>query len=552
MTPPDPAAPETVAEAAAIPRVTTRVVIAGAGLAALYAALSFAPRPVLVLSPGPLGESASSAYAQGGVAAAVGPGDSPAQHAADTRRAGAGTVDAAVADHVTEEALGHILALAARGAPVDRTAEGGFVLSREAAHGRARVVRVRGDGAGRAIMTALIAAVRATPSIQVLEGVVVTGLESAAPGAAGGRITGLRLAAASGRSGECVLRAPAVLLATGGVGGLYARTTNPGSIRGQGLGLAARAGAVIADAEFVQFHPTAIDCGADPLPLATEALRGEGATLVNADGLRFMRALHPDAELAPRDIVARAVFAETRAGRRPALDTRAAVGAAIDTRFPTVAAACRALGLDPVAEPIPIAAAAHYHMGGVAVTEAGRTSLPGLWAIGEVSSTGLHGANRLASNGLLEALVFGHRSARDIAAALDTEETGSARAEAPEVRFAPPPGDVSAPPEAVAKLRALMTEHVGVARTGAGLEAALRAIAALEAAETSPLFRAMTTAATLVAAAALARRESRGGHCRADFPEPDPALAHRSRVTWAEAEAIRSRALSLDEPSLPA
>jgi L-aspartate oxidase len=510
---------------------TERVVIAGAGLAALYAALSLAPRPVLVLSPGPLGESASSAYAQGGVAAAVGPGDSPAQHAADTCRAGAGTVDARVADHVTEEALDHILALAERGAPFDRTEDGGFVLSREAAHGRARVVRVRGDGAGRAIMTALIAAVRATPSIQVLEGIIATGLDLAE-----GRVTGLRLAAADGGSGEGILRAPAVLLATGGAGGLYARTTNPSLIRGQGLGIAARAGAEIADAEFVQFHPTAIDCGADPLPLATEALRGEGATLVNAEGWRFMASVHPDAELAPRDIVARAVFAETRAGRAPALDTRAAIGAAIDTRFPTVAASCRALGLDPLREAIPVAAAAHYHMGGIAVTEEGRSSLPGLWAIGEVSCTGLHGANRLASNGLLEALVFGRRAARDIAAA--SPERGPAR----EVTFTPPPGDVTVPSEAVAALRAIMTDQVGVVRTGEGLTAALREIAALEAAFPSPPFRAMTAAATLIAASALVRAESRGGHFRADFPLSDPALAHPSRMLWRAAEDIRREA----------
>ena len=510
---------------------TDRVVILGAGLAALYAALSLAPRPVLVISPGALGEGASSAFAQGGVAAAVGPGDSPAQHAADTLRAGAGTVDAVVAGHVTEEALDHILALAERGAPFDRTAEGGFVLSREAAHGRARVVRVKGDGAGRAIMAALIAQVRATASIQVLEGLIATGLEIE-----GGRVTGVRLAAADGASGEGRLRAPAVLMATGGVGGLYARTTNPSSIRGQGLGIAARAGAVVADPEFVQFHPTAIDCAADPLPLATEALRGEGAALVDAGGRRFMRDLHPDAELAPRDIVARAVFAEWRAGRRPMLDTREAIGAEIDARFPTVAACCRALGIDPVSEPIPVAAAAHYHMGGVAVDEAGRTSLPGLWAVGEVSSTGLHGANRLASNGLLEALVYGRAAARDIAAAL------GAPGPAAEAYFSLPAGSVAPPPGAVAALRETMTGQVGVSRSAEGLRAALGAIAALEAGSESPVFRAMTAAATLIAAGALARAESRGGHYRTDFPEANPALAHRTRLTLAEAEAIRDGA----------
>ncbi len=518
---------------AGLPETTTdRVVILGAGLAALYAALSLAPRPVLVVSPGPLGEGASSAFAQGGVAAAVGPGDSPAQHAADTLRAGAGTVDAGVAAHVTEEALDHIMALAERGAPFDRTAEGGFVLSREAAHGRARVVRVKGDGAGRAIMTALITATRAAPSIQVLEGLIATGLETE-----NGRVAGVRLAAAEGNTGEALLRVPAVLMATGGVGGLYARTTNPVSIRGQGLGIAARAGAAVADPEFVQFHPTAIDCAADPLPLATEALRGEGAVLLNAEGRRFMLGVHPEAELAPRDIVARAVFAEWRAGRRPVLDTRAAIGAEIDTRFPTVAASCRALGIDPALEPIPVVAAAHYHMGGIAVDEFGRTSLPGLWAIGEVSCTGLHGANRLASNGLLEALVYGRAAARDIAA-----ELRSAGAAEQEVRIALPAGSVAPDADAVAELRAVMTNEVGVARSAEGLRAALRAIAALEASADSPVLRAMTSAATLIAAGALAREESRGGHYRTDFLEAEPAFAHRTRLTLADAEAIRARA----------
>lgn len=511
---------------------TDRVVIVGAGLAALYAALALAPWGAVVVSPAPLGESASSAWAQGGVAAAVGPGDSPADHAADTLRAGAGTVDPSVAAGVTAEALEHILTLAARGAPFDRDAAGRFVLSREAAHGRARVVRVKGDRAGEAIMATLIAALRATPSVQVLEGFAATGLETE-----GGRVVGLRLAAADGRSGEIAVRAPAVLLATGGVGGLYARTTNPGGIRGQGLGMAARAGAVAADAEFVQFHPTAIDCAEDPLPLATEALRGEGAWLVDREGRRFMAGIHPDGELAPRDVVARAVFAAGRAGLRPMLDTRPAIGAGIGAAFPTVAATCRRLGIDPVAEPIPVAAAAHYHMGGLAVDEQGRTTLPGLWAVGEVSSTGLHGANRLASNGLLEALVYGRRAARDIAAGL------SGTAEGAELRLAPPAGETGVDPGAAAALRRIMTDRVGVLRSGPGLRAALAEIAALEAAHPAEAFRNMTAAATLIAAAALARRESRGGHHREDFPMADPAQARRSRMTLAEALEIRRAAM---------
>ena len=505
---------------------TGRVIVVGAGIAGLYAALHLVPQPVLVISPEPLGEGASSAWAQGGIAAAIGPGDSPADHAADTVRAGAGTVVEAVAASVTAEARDHILDLTGRGAPFDRDAQGGYVLSREAAHSRPRVVRVKGDQAGREIMATLVAEVRRTPSIQVLEGVAATGLAVEA-----GRVIGVTVTAADGHSGPVTLRGPAVLLAGGGAAGLYAQTTNPARVRGQALGMAARAGAVVADAEFVQFHPTAIATGEDPAPLATEALRGEGAALIDRDGRRFMVALHPDAELAPRDVVARAVFATERAGLRPALDTRACLGAAIDAHFPEVASACRRAGIDPVTGPIPVTAAAHYHMGGVEVTGPGRSSLPGLWVVGEASATGLHGANRLASNGLLEALVYARRAAADIAGGL-----GAVRKVAP-VALALPPGGRPVDPAAVAALRRLMSDHVGVLRSAEGLTTALRAIAALEQAHPTPAFLNMTAAATLIAAAALLRRDSRGGHFREDFP--DPGAATRSRLTLAEALALR-------------
>ncbi len=216
------------------------------------------------------------------------------------------------------------------------------------------------------------------------------------------------------------------MLATGGIGHLYAVTTNPAEARGLGLAIAARAGAVIADPEFVQFHPTAIMVGRDPAPLATEALRGEGATLINGSGERFMLALHPLAELAPRDIVARGVFAEIAAGRGAFLDATQALGAHFAEKFPTVYASCLAAGIDPATQPIPVAPAAHYHMGGVAVDARGRTSLEGLWAGGEVASTGAHGANRLASNSLLEAVVYAARIAEDI----DGQRTAGARASA--------------------------------------------------------------------------------------------------------------------------
>ncbi|WP_424934629.1 L-aspartate oxidase [Amaricoccus macauensis] len=517
-----------------MPRIETgRIVIVGAGLGALYAALKLAPRPVVVISPETLGAGASSAWAQGGVAAAMDRADTAESHAKDTEIAGAGIVDHAVALRVTEVARQHILDLTKLGAPFDRTKEGGYVLSREAAHSFARVVRVRGDQAGREIMQALISEVRTTPSIQVLEGAMAIGLETAE-----GRTTGLRIMS-SGPVGSApvILSGPAILLAGGGSGGLYSVTTNPPRIRGQVIGMAARAGAVIADAEFVQFHPTAIDTGEDPAPLATEALRGEGAVLINKHGERFMRAIHPDAELAPRDIVARAIYAQRQAGLRPMLDTRAALGSRILAEFPAVTESCIRAGLDPVHGAIPVAAAAHYHMGGVEVGSEGRSNLAGLWVCGEASSTGLHGANRLASNGLLEALAYADFCARDIAASCPP--AGSEAEIAPGFQ-----GTGNQPdPDAVAALRKIMTDHVGVVRNVDGLTTALTGIARLEAeyGPDCPTFLNMTATATLIAAAALKREESRGGHFREDFPDPRPELANRSRLTYAEARDLRER-----------
>lgn len=510
---------------------TERVVIVGAGLGALYAALKLAPRPVLVISPKPLGEGSSSAWAQGGVAAAMDDADSACAHAADTVRAGAGTVDRQVAQDVTAEARAHILNLTSLGTPFDRTSDGGYVMSREAAHSYARVVRVKGDQAGAEIMRALIAETRQTPSIQVLENVAATGLCIR-----GGQVCGVEVALSRpGGSAPVVIRGAACLLAGGGSGGLYTLTTNPPSIRGQVIGLAARAGAVIADAEFVQFHPTAIATGTDPAPLATEALRGAGATLINRHGDRFMTACHPDAELAPRDIVARAIYAQSQAGLCPMLDTRTALGARILTDYPAVAKACRAAGIDPVREAIPVAAAAHYHMGGIDVDARGRASLGALWACGEVASTGLHGANRLASNGLLEALVYARRCAIDIDASLEP------CASADPVTL--PALEKGAPPDArlITRLRRAMTDGVGVVRTADGLRQALAEIAAVETArpDCAELLN-MTATATLIAASALQREESRGAHYRADFPAPNGADGIRSRMTLSAALTLRA------------
>ncbi len=412
------------------------------------------------------------------------------------------------------------------GVPFDRDLEGRLAVGREAAHSARRIVHVRGDMAGQAIIAALTDAVRRTPSIRVLEGFVAEALLTD-----NNAVTGLQLRKARESAARPLsIAARAVVLATGGIGHLYAVTTNPAEASGLGLAIAARAGAVIADPEFVQFHPTAIMAGRDPAPLATEALRGEGAVLVNGDGERFMPARHPLAELAPRDIVARGVFAEIAAGHGAFLDARAALGARFAEKFPTVYAACRVAGIDPAIQPIPVAPAAHYHMGGVAVDTRGRSSIKGLWAGGEVSSTGAHGANRLASNSLLEAVVYAARIADDIA--------GSALPAPSRVRVEPPLPNAALSALSEADLRKMMTSHVGVIRDGDRLAEAVRSFARLERGAGSIALRNMATSALLIATAAWARRESRGAHDRSDYPAETPAHARRTMTTLAKAHEI--------------
>lgn len=516
---------------------TDDVVIVGGGLAGLFCALKLAPRPVTLISAAPLGQGASSAWAQGGIAAAVAEGDTPEAHAADTVAVGGGIVDEAVALGIAREAAPRIHDLLAYGVPFDRDLEGRLAVGREAAHSARRIVHVRGDGAGAAIIAALSEAVRRTPSIRLIEGFVAEALLTE-----DGAVTGLQLREAGNAAARPVLLASrAVVLATGGIGHLYAATTNPIEASGSGLAIAARAGAIIADPEFVQFHPTAIMVGRDPAPLATEALRGEGATLINGAGERFMTARHPLAELAPRDIVARGVFAEIAAGRGAFLDARAALGARFAEKFPTVHASCIAAGIDPATQAIPIAPAAHYHMGGIAVDPRGCSSIDGLWAGGEVSSTGAHGANRLASNSLLEAVVYAARIADDIAGRAIPSPARLADA------LVTPRGGV---PDAVAvkRLRAMMSAHVGVIRDRDGLAEAVRSFAALEREANSITIRNMATTALLVAASAWSRRESRGAHFRSDHSAEVPALAQRTMTTLAAAREI---AESLNERPLP-
>jgi L-aspartate oxidase len=505
---------------------TDGALILGAGIAGLFTALKLSPMPCIVLAGTRPGLSGSSAWAQGGIAAAMGEGDSWQSHAQDTIAAGAGLCDPAVVNLVAQEAPARIEDLIAYGAPFDRKGDGALALGREAAHSLPRIVHVKGDGAGAAISATLAARAAETNCISLLEGfhAIELAMEN-------GRVSGIFARSGLGPDARLILfRARAVILATGGLGALYAVTTNPLEARGEGLGMAARAGALIADPEFVQFHPTAIAIGRDPGPLATEALRGEGAVLVNASGERFMTALHKDAELAPRDIVARAIHRQIVAGEKVFLDCRTAIGAEFPHHFPTVYGACMSAGIDPVRDLIPVAPAAHYHMGGIASDVQGRSSLPGLWVVGECASTGLHGANRLASNSLLEGLIFGARTADDVRGQL---AAGAIRGLPPAPqRFASP-----APPHI---LRTAMSRDVALERNRSGLRAALGVITRLETITNEPALLNMAAAAKLVTAAALARKESRGGHWRSDYPDTHK-IGRRTFMTLADAERIASQ-----------
>jgi L-aspartate oxidase len=493
------------------------VVVLGAGAAGLSVALGLDGRRVDLLAKGSLGATGNTPLAQGGIAVAVGPGDSPALHAADTLAVAGELADPGAVERLTEEGPERLARLLVLGARFDRDAAGRLDLAREAAHSRARVLHAR-DATGAEVVRALGASLGARGGLGVFDRAFAHHLVLD-----GGRVAGVL---ARHADGALVLhRARAVVLATGGIGRVFLRTTNPPEATGDGLALAWRAGARLADLEFVQFHPTALDVGADPMPLLTEALRGAGAILVDEDGRRLLA--DGRGELLPRDVVARALWSALAVGRRALLDARVAVGESFPERFPTVFESCRRHGLDPRVDPVPVAPAAHYHMGGVAVDLDGRTSVPGLWAAGEVACTGVHGANRLASNSLLEALVFGTRTARSVARALPHLRRPASRLALPPVEPDEPAGDEAA--RTVAAIRRLAWEKAGLVRTADGLRKALAALEALENEVPAGAVeaRSVATVARLVARAALARPESRGAHFRADHPLADPAWRRR-------------------------
>ncbi|MBW5484963.1 L-aspartate oxidase [Streptomyces bambusae] len=516
------------------------VVVVGSGVAGLTAALrcAAAGRRTVVVTKARL-DDGSTRWAQGGIAAALGEGDTPEQHLDDTLVAGAGLCDEQAVRMLVTEGPDAVRRLIDSGAVFDTSAETGEIaLTREGGHHRRRIAHAGGDATGAEISRALVQAVHAA-GIETVENALVLDLLQDAEGRTAG-VT-LHVMGEGQHDGVGAVHAPAVILATGGMGQVFSATTNPSVSTGDGVALALRAGAEVSDLEFVQFHPTVLFLGPDAegqQPLVSEAVRGEGAYLVDADGVRFMVGAHELAELAPRDIVAKGIMRrmQEQGVQHMYLDARHFGAAMWEQRFPTILAACRAHGIDPVTEPVPVAPAAHYASGGVRTDLSGRTTVPGLYACGEVACTGVHGANRLASNSLLEGLVFAERIAADIAARAP-EGSG------PGIPV-PATGPLQ-PAEARYEVQRIMTEGAGVLRSAESLRAAADALEGLYAAALGELEAQGKTAvpgvdtweatnllcvARVLVAAALRREETRGCHWREDHPDRDDAAWRRHLV----------------------
>jgi L-aspartate oxidase len=523
------------------------IIVVGSGIAGLVCALALAPRRVTLITKTDGLAGGSSWHAKGGIAAAIGPEDSPEDHARDTLAAGAGLSDPEGALTLAKDGVSSMRLLIDEGVPFDRALDGTLALAREAAHKHARVVHAGGDSTGKVLVSSLIRRIRNTPSIQVLENTFAYDLA-----VRGGQVDGL--VTTNPVDGWVFHRSSRVILATGGIGMTWWNTTNPKEATGDGLAMAARAGARLADLEFMQFHPTALavegDSDGASLPLLTEALRGAGALLRDESGSRFMLAEHPAAELAPRDVVARAIHRRTSSGEAVFLDLRPVFASGKSAMFPQALDAAKEAGFDPQTDLLPVKPAAHYHMGGVQTDQAGRTSIEGLWACGEVATTGIHGANRLASNSLLEGLVYAQRVAADV-------RESRLRDQQREIRIAQTPVPATGQDEARLEsifdaARRTMSDYVGISRSAAGLESALSVLSNLD--WQLPKFRGgrqdkgssdnqtvvrwsevrnVILVARLVTLAALQREESRGAHYRDDFPGTSREWRRRQKITIA-------------------
>ncbi|MFJ6669115.1 L-aspartate oxidase [Streptomyces sp. NPDC091383] len=526
--------------------IAADVVVVGSGVAGLTAALrcEAAGLTTVVVTKARL-DDGSTRWAQGGIAAALGEGDTPEQHLDDTLVAGVGLCDESAVRLLVTEGPGAVRRLIETGAHFDESSEGGLALTREGGHHRRRIAHAGGDATGAEISRALVEAVRAR-GLRTIENALVLDLLTDAEGRTAG-VT-LHVLGEGQHDGVGAVHAPAVVLATGGMGQVFAATTNPSVSTGDGVALALRAGAEVSDLEFVQFHPTVLFLGTDAegqQPLVSEAVRGEGAYLVDADGVRFMAGQHELAELAPRDIVAKAITRRMleQDAEHMFLDARHFGADMWEHRFPTILAACRANGIDPVTEPIPVAPAAHYASGGVRTDDHGRTTVPGLYASGECACTGVHGANRLASNSLLEGLVYAERIAADIAA---ERAADGLRARVPEpVPYPDRPAHPLLAPESRFAIQRIMTEGAGVLRGAESLAGAAEQLQKLHTdardaldvhgktaepgVDTWEATNLLCVARVLVAAARL-REETRGCHWRLDHAERDDAHWRRHIV----------------------
>ena len=507
--------------------ITSDVIIVGSGIAGLTTALQIRAYgySVLLVTKARVDEG-STKWAQGGIAAALGPGDSPAAHEADTLKAGAGLCDKKAVHALVTEGPEAVARLIARGAVFDRAASGEIALTREGGHLKNRILHAGGDATGAEISRALLAAVTEDPGIEVIEhALVLDALKSKS-----GRVCGVTLHVIGEGSRDGVGRAlaKAVILGTGGLGQVFAQTTNPSVSTGDGVALALRAGADIADVEFIQFHPTVLFLGAKSSgqqPLISEAVRGEGAILLNDAGEQFMKDIHPLADLAPRDVVAKAIMSQMLSTGADHVWLDVSKVPNFSERFPNIYQSCISHGINPDTDRIPVAPAAHYASGGVRVDLAGRSSVPGLYACGETACTGVHGANRLASNSLLEGLVFAARIADDIHRTLRQLQR-----EEPVLTSEP---ELLVDPEARTEISNAMSLGAGVIRTSESLAQTAAALAkvathksaipCVEAWETTNLY----TLAEVIVASALIREETRGSHWREDFPSESPLWMKR-------------------------
>ncbi|MET8952900.1 L-aspartate oxidase [Streptomyces sp. NPDC004533] len=517
--------------------ISADVVVVGSGVAGLTAALrcEAAGLRTVVVTKARL-DDGSTRWAQGGVAAALGEGDTPGEHLEDTLVAGAGLCDEEAVRILVTEGPDAVRRLISTGAHFDTDDEGGIELTREGGHHRRRIAHAGGDATGAEISRALVEAVRAR-GLRTIENALVLDLLNDAEGRTAG--VSLHVMGEGQHDGVGAVHAPAVVLATGGMGQVFSATTNPSVSTGDGVALALRAGAEVSDLEFVQFHPTVLFLGPDAegqQPLVSEAVRGEGAHLVDADGVRFMLGQHELAELAPRDIVAKGIMRrmQEQDAEHMFLDARHFGAEMWEHRFPTILAACRAHGIDPVTEPIPVAPAAHYASGGVRTDSRGRTTVPGLYACGEVACTGVHGANRLASNSLLEGLVYAERIAADIARGR-AEDGLHARVPEP-VSYPERPTHPLLAPEDRFTIQRVMTDGAGVLRSATSLQKAADRLQRLHSdardalaengktsepgVDTWETTNLLCVARVLVAAAQL-REETRGCHWRVDHAGRD-------------------------------